>query len=87
MVDHMQYSYSEYAQQIQLGLTAERKAELLDPNILSFVHASRAVHAQVYDIGDGKLSWRYIYKNGELMEDRLLKAGFHLAAILNDIFG
>ena len=86
MIDHMQYSYTEFAQQIQLGLTAERKAELLDPDILGFVHASRGVHPQVYDIGDGKLSWPYIYKNRELMEDRLLQGVFHLAAILNDIF-
>ncbi len=86
MIDHMQYSYTEYAQQIQLGLTDEDKAALMDPTILSFVRASRAVHPQVYDIGDGRLSWSYVYKNRELMEDRLLKAGFHLAAILNDIY-
>ena len=86
MIDGMQYSYTEYAQQIQLGLTAERVAVLLDPTLLTFVHDSRAVHPQVYDIGDGTLSYSYIYKNRELMEDRLLQGGFHLAAILNDIF-
>jgi len=86
MIDGMQYSYTEYAQQIQLGLSDADKQLMLDPNILSFVNNSRAVHDQVYDIGDGKLSYEYVYKNKELMEDRLLKAGFHLAAILNDIF-
>jgi len=86
MVDHMQYSYTEFAQQIQLGMSDEDKAALLDPTLLSFVNASRATHPQVYDIDDGKLSWPYIYKNRELMEDRLLNGGFHLAAILNDIY-
>ncbi|MEA3287044.1 MAG: S1/P1 nuclease [Candidatus Marinimicrobia bacterium] len=86
MIDHMQYSYTEYAQQIQLGLTAADKQKLLDPTVLTFVHRSRAVHDQVYDIGDGKLSWKYVYSNRELMEDRLLKAGYHLAAILNDLY-
>ena len=86
LIDHMQYSYTEYAQQIQLGMTAEDKAALMDPTILNFVHSSRAAHPQVYAIGDGKLSWPYVYKNRELMEDRLLQAGFHLAAILNDIY-
>lgn len=86
MIDHMQYSYTEYAQQISLGLSDERKAGLMNPDILNFVYASRAVHPQVYDIGDGKLSWSYIYKNKDLMEDRLLQGGYHLAAILNDIF-
>lgn len=86
MIDHMQYSYTEYAQQIQLGLTDKEKADMLDPSILNFVHNSRALHPQVYDIGDGKLAWPYVYKNRELMEDRLLKGGFHLAAVLNDIY-
>jgi len=86
MIDHMQYSYTEYAQQIQLGLTEAHKVEMLDPTILNFVHTSRALHPQIYDIGDGKLSWSYIYNNRETMEDRLLQAGFHLAAILNDIY-
>ncbi len=53
---------------------------------MAFVNKSRSVHDQIYDIGNGKLSWEYIYKNRELMEDRLLKAGYHLAAILNDIY-
>jgi len=57
-----------------------------NPNMLSFVNNSRALHPQVYDIGEGKLSYEYVYKNRELMEDRLLKAGYHLAAMLNDIF-
>jgi len=86
MIDHMQYSYTEYAQQIQLGLTPEKVIELLDPTLLSFVYSSRSVHPQVYDIGDGKLSWTYIYKNKDLLDDRLLQGGYHLAAILNDIF-
>lgn len=86
MIDHMQYSYTEYAQQIQLGMTPVGKADLLDPTLLTFVHESRALHPQIYDIGEGKLGWEYIYKNRELMEDRLLQGGYHLAAILNDIF-
>jgi hypothetical protein len=86
MIDHMQYSYTEYAQQIQLGLTTADKQKLLDPTVLTFVNRSRSVHDQVYDIGDGKLSWEYVYTHRELMEDRLLRAGYHLAAILNDIY-
>ena len=86
MIDHMQYSYTEYAQQIQLTSTPEQEQAMLDPSIIAFITASRSFHSQVYDIGDGKLGYGYIYKNRELMEERLLKAGYHLAAILNDIF-
>ena len=86
MINHMQYSYTEYAQQIQLGLTDDEKALMLNPDLMAFVNVSRSIHPQVYDIGKGRLGWKYIYKNRELMEDRLLKAGYHLAAILNDIY-
>lgn len=86
MLDHMQYSYTEYAQQLQLGLSKTEKRGMLNPDVMAFVNTSRSVHDQVYDIGEGKLSWKYVYKNQALMEDRLLKAGYHLAAILNDIY-
>jgi len=86
MIDHMQYSYTEFAQQIQLGLTDQQKKDLLDSDILAFVHASRNLHPHVYDIGDGSLSWTYIYKNREILENQLLRGGYHLAAILNDIY-
>ncbi len=86
MIDHMQYSYTEYAQQIQLGLSSEDKEAMLNPDLMAFVNTSRSLHPQIYEIGEGKLSWEYVDKNRDLMEDRLLKGGFHLAAILNDIF-
>ncbi len=86
MIESSQYSYTEYAQQIQLGLSDADKQALMNADIMSFVYESRSIHDQVYDIGDGKLSYKYIYKNRDLMESRLLKGGFHLAAILNDIY-
>jgi hypothetical protein len=86
MIDHLQYSYTEYAQQLQLGLDKSQKAKLLNPDVMNFVNGSRAVHPQVYEIGNGKLSWEYVYKNQSLMENRLLEAGYHLGAILNEIY-
>jgi hypothetical protein len=86
IINHMQYSYTEYAQQIQVGITEEQKAEMLNPDIMAFVYSSRYAHGQVYSIDNGNLSWEYVYKNRELLEKRLLQGGYHLAAILNDIF-
>jgi len=86
MIDHTQYSYTEYAQQLQLGLSKSAKKQLLNPDVMSFVKVSRSVHEQVYDIGEGKLSWEYVYKNQGLMEERLLASGYHLGAILNAIY-
>ena len=86
MIDHLQYSYTEFAQQIQLGMQRDDKQALLNPDVLAFVMSSRNSHPQVYDIGDGKLSWEYVYHNQALLEQRLLEAGYHLAAILNHIY-
>lgn len=86
MINHMQYSYTEYAQQIQLGMKEADKSKLMNSDIMNYVYSSRSLREQIYDIGDGNLSWKYIYKNREIMEDRLLQAGYHLAALLNDIY-
>lgn len=86
LVENMQYSYTECAQQIQLGMTQEDKNDFLDPNIISFINETRSLHEHVYDIGDGNLSWKYIYANRERMEDQLRKGGYHLAAVLNSIY-
>jgi hypothetical protein len=87
MIDHMQYSYTEYAQQLQLGLSVRDKSKLLNNDVLKFVYDSRSQHTSVYDIGDANLSWNYIYKNRLLLESQLRKGGYHLAAILNTIYG
>ena len=86
MIDHMQYSYTEFAQQIQLGLKDTDKSKLMNSDIMNYVYSSSALREQIYVIGDGNLSWKYIYKNREILEDRLLQAGYHLAALLNDIY-
>jgi hypothetical protein len=86
MIDHMQYSYTEYAQQVQLGMNDNDKSKLMNADIMNYVYSSSSLREQIYDIGDGNLSWKYIYKNREIMEDRLLQAGYHLAALLNDIY-
>jgi hypothetical protein len=44
--------------------------------------------SQVYDLPEnGKINYRYNYDNIELVNERLLKAGLRLAAVLNEIYG
>jgi hypothetical protein len=42
--------------------------------------------AQVYDYGDGKLGYKYSYKNLPLVRTRILEGGVRLAGLLNEIF-
>lgn len=44
------------------------------------------LRSQVYEIGDGNLSWEYRYKKWPIVERRLLQAGIRLAGKLNAIF-
>ena len=47
---------------------------------------SKAVRDQVYQIGDGKLSYDYVFKAMPLIKRRLLQGGVRLAGLLNSIF-
>jgi len=47
---------------------------------------SKALRGGVYDIGDGKLSYPYAFKNVPVVKRRLLQAGVRLAGLLNSIF-
>jgi hypothetical protein len=47
---------------------------------------SKAVRGQVYEIGDGKLSYDYAFKAMPLIKRRLLQGGVRLAGLLNSIF-
>jgi hypothetical protein len=54
--------------------------------VLDWVSESMAERAQVYAIGDKKLSYLYAYQNGPLVKRRLLQGGVRLAGLLNALF-
>jgi len=54
--------------------------------VLDWVREAMNLRLHVYDIGDGQLSYAYIYKQMLTVKERLLRAGVRLAGLLNAIF-
>ena len=65
------------------------KAELTtwqNASVRDWANESISHRKQVYAIGDGNLSYKYSYKNMDLVKLRLLQAGIRLAGVLNQIY-
>jgi len=86
MIDDTKLSYTELASYLdepdQPTINAWQKNSVLD-----WAGESMGVRKQVYEFGDGNLSYKYSYKNLPLVKQRLLQAGIRLAGLLNDIYG
>ena len=86
MIDDSKFSYTELVAALgepdQVTVTRLQKASVRD-----WVNESMNYRKQVYNIGDGNLSYKYTYKNFPLVRLRLVEAGVRLAGILNQIYG
>ncbi len=86
MIDDSKLSYSELAGFLgkpeQAAVVAMQKK-----SVREWADESMACRKQVYDIGDGSLSYKYPYKNFSLAKQRMMQAGIRLAGILNQIYG
>jgi hypothetical protein len=86
MIDDTKLSYTELTSFLdepdQATITSWQKNSVLD-----WANESMGFRKQVYEIGDGNLSYKYSYKNLPTVKQRLLQAGIRLAGILNDIYG
>ncbi|MFY0626108.1 MAG: S1/P1 nuclease [Reichenbachiella sp.] len=87
MIDFQQLSYTEYVAWINHP-KEELIAQWQHDDVLDWVKECIDLRSQVYDIPkDGRLSYGYIYKNIDTVNERLLKAGIRLAGILNELYG
>jgi hypothetical protein len=86
MIDDTRLSYTELAQSLdqpsENQLKTWQKATVRD-----WAKESQSYEKQVYDIGNGRLGYRYSYLHFHIVRYRLLQAGVRLAGILNDIYG
>ncbi|MBK5278367.1 MAG: S1/P1 nuclease [Bacteroidia bacterium] len=86
MIDDTKLSFTELA--VALGkpdkstVSAWQKSSVRD-----WANESMSNRKQVYDIGDGNLSYKYSYKYLGLAKDRILQAGVRLAGLLNQVYG
>lgn len=87
IIDEQQYSYTEYTNWIDHATKSEI-AQWQSDAIMVWVKESQSHLDQVYDFPESKkLNYQYNFKNRELVNQRLLKAGIRLAGILNEIYG
>ncbi len=86
MIDDTKLSYTELASYLdepdQVTIASWQKN-----SVLQWADESMSFRKQVYEIGDGNLSYKYSYKNLPTVKQRILQAGIRLAGILNEIYG
>jgi hypothetical protein len=85
MIDNEKLSFSEFAAFIDHPTLQELQTWQSAPPA-DWANESKALRDRVYQIGDGKLSYEYVYKNIPLVKRRLLQGGVRLAGLLNSIF-
>lgn len=87
LVDFQQLSYTEYTKAINHTTRKQRKewqAELLNEWIWQSYQQSEKIYAAVKP--NDKLGFEYNFKNISTVNEQLLRAGIHLAGLLNEIF-
>jgi hypothetical protein len=86
LIDYTKLSYTELAESLPKP-DAVRIKSLQNSTVRDWANESMTYRKQVYAVGDGKLSYKYHYKNWSLVQERLVQAGVRLAGVLNDIYG
>lgn len=85
LVENEKLSFSEFAAFIDHP-TQEEIRIWQSAAFADWVRESKAEREKVYKIGDGKLSFLYVFDNIPLVKRRLVQGGVRLAGLLNSIF-
>jgi hypothetical protein len=87
LIDFQQLSYTEYATWINHTTPAQR-AEWQKEPISKWIYDSSIIAGKIYDNvkQDDTLNYKYNFNNIATVNQQLLKAGVHLAGLLNEIF-
>jgi hypothetical protein len=85
MIDDTRLSFTELAESLDKPdvVTIQR---LQSTGVRDWAKESMGYRAQVYAYGDGKLGYKYSYKNLPTVRTRILEGGIRLAGILNAIY-
>ncbi|MBS1558200.1 MAG: S1/P1 nuclease [Bacteroidetes bacterium] len=86
MIDGSKLSFTELA-----GFTTEPSLVTITAwqknTVYDWANESIALRARVYAIGDGNLGYSYNYKNFNVVQEQISRAGIRLAGLLNQIYG
>lgn len=86
MIDDTKLSYTELA--LSLGKPDKTTVAVWQKaSVRDWAKESMSYRNQVYDIGQGNLSYRYGYLYFGIAKQRMLQSGVRLAGILNEIYG
>ena len=85
MIDQSELSYTELGEALYKP-TAEEIKKWQSTSVRDWANESMTYRKQIYDIGDGKLGYKYQYKYFGITRDRLAHAGVRLAGLLNEIY-
>lgn len=87
MIDDTKLSYTEYSVAIDHP-TQKQIEKWQNTTVLDWAYEAMEYRDQVYDLpSDHQLGYEYQYKNHDLLNKQLLKAGVRLAGVLNEIYG
>lgn len=87
IIDSKQLSYTELAENIDHA-SKDQVKKWQQGSIQDWAMEAVSYREQVYDTGDpDKMGYEYMYKNWDLVQQQLEKAGIRLAGILNEVFG
>lgn len=88
LIDFQQLSYTEYTNWINHTTLAQRTEWQKEP-LSKWIFDSHELSEKIYaDVKQGDtLNYRYNFKYIDVVNQQLLKAGVHLAGLLNQIFG
>lgn len=87
MIDDTKLSYTEFSTAINHP-TDKQITKWQKSSVLDWAYESMELREQVYDLPeDRQIGYKYQYKNRDLLDRRLLKAGVRLAGVLNEIYG
>lgn len=85
LIENEKLSFSEFVSFIDHPTLEEIKT-WQGSTYTDWVVESKGFRERVYKVGDGKLSFQYVYDNIPLVKRRLLQAGVRLAGVLNAVF-
>lgn len=87
MIDSKDLSFTELAGFLDKPGKTQIK-EWQSSSIREWAYENMAYRPRIYDIPEnGKLGYEYMYRNFNLVQQRLLQAGIRLAGLLNEIYG
>lgn len=85
LIDHEKLSFTEWVNFIDKATPTQILA-MQHSTAVEWVKEGLVMRKTIYQAGDRKFSWDYIYKYRPVIREQLLKGGLRLAGVLNKIF-